>query len=119
MPNSARYAERVEDVLNAFGEQPLLLVICVFLVGGALFFLLRNLLRLAMVLALGVSAMAGLYYFAELEQPEVVEDLRKDAKKALEKGMEQAQEARERFGETLGAEIKEAARSQLESLRGD
>lgn len=116
---SAIYADGVEDVLKTIGEQPILLALAVFFVGAILFMVLRNVLRLMIILALGLAAVAGFYYLADVEQPEAVSNLSEKAGKALKQGSDSIHKAGVKFGEKVGKEVGKAAKGQLEKALPD
>ena len=103
----AGYPPLVNDVFTRLSEEPILLAILVFLLGGLAYGLMRKVLKLAFIFVLGVLVLGGYFFFTGKEPPEAMRRIAEEAGQHLERGAEIGKEKARRVGEKLGEKLKD------------
>lgn len=108
------YTASVNDALARLSEHPILLAVFVFLLGGLAFFILRKLLKLAMIFLLGALAVAGWYLYTGEEPPEAMKQAVEQAGEKLKRGAELTKEKARELGERIGQGVERTAEERME-----
>ena len=105
----------MEEWINRLSEQPAFAAVMIVLLGATLFFIIRRVFSLALVLAVGLAAVVGYFVYTGEEPPDALKELTEKAREGAEKASEKAREAKEKIGE----ELKEAAKAGVKEALED
>lgn len=104
------YARAVDEAIQRILAHPILLAILVFLIGAVAYFLIKKLLKLALIFALGLVAVMGYFYIIDEEPPEGI----KKIGKKLEEGATIGKEKLKKAGDKISKEIEKATKEGVE-----
>lgn len=111
---SIGYAPPVSDIIARLSENPIILAVIIFLIGGLVYGLMKKVLQLALIFVLGFVALGGWFVYTGQEPPDAMKRIADGARESVKKGAEVGKEKAREVGEKLGEEIGKAAKKTLE-----
>lgn len=104
----------MESPLSRILEEPILLVASIFLVGLVAYTVVKRLLKLALVFALGWAVLIGYFAWTGEEPPPAMKKLQDEAKRKIERGVEIGREKAEAATEKIGDTVREATEEAID-----
>lgn len=109
----------MDAFLRRMLDEPILLAIVALILGALVYALVKKVLKLGLILAIGLACLFGYFAVTGKEPPSSLERLKEKAQEKLEQGLETAREKAEQVGEKTKEKFKEAAEEALETLEED
>lgn len=109
----------MDALIERLAERPIFFAIALLLVGAVAYTVVKKLLKLALILALGFAALVGYYAYTGKEPPQAVKDLKEKAERHIERGVRKAREKVDEAADRVGEEVRKAASEAIEGVGED
>lgn len=104
----------MDNIIAQIGENPVLGLVAVFLVGVVLYAVMKRLMKIAVVMLLGFLGVAGYFAYTDKEPPSAIKQVQDKAKKAGEDVSDKVGEGLQKAGEKIGQAAQDKLKKALD-----